>query len=132
MGKLRHGCDLLGELNALCAEKGLKLGRVEAIGAVRKACVSFYDQGTKSYRHQSFDAPMEILGLIGNISLKDGKPFVHAHVTLADESGRCIGGHLAPGTEVFACEFIIEAFEGPDFSRDRDDVTGLPLWRMRG
>ena len=71
---------------------------------------------------------MEITNLKGNISVKDGNPFVHAHITLADKSGKCYGGHLAPGTVVFACEFLIEALDGPVFERCLDEKTGLPLW----
>ena len=55
---------------------------------------------------------------------------VHAHLTLADEDGSAYGGHLMPGTEVFACEIILEAFEGPGFERRLDHETGLPLWEM--
>ena len=33
---------------------------------------------------------------------------VHAHVTLGDAEGRAFGGHLAAGTPVFACEFVIQ------------------------
>lgn len=55
---------------------------------------------------------------------------VHAHITLSDEKGSVRSGHLAPGTTVFACEIIIEAFDGPDFNRGLDKGTGLPLWEM--
>ena len=57
---------------------------------------------------------------------------VHAHVTLADKNGKAYGGHLAPGTEIFACEVIVQALEGPEFKRGIDEETGLPLWRMDG
>ena len=38
---------------------------------------------------------------------------------------------LAPGTIVFACEFILETFDGPILERDLDETTGLYLWAMR-
>ena len=130
MGKLSCGCDLLEELTAVCAAEGIRLGRIEAIGAVRKAKIGFYDQKQRVYQFLSLDRPMEITKLTGNISLKDGSVFVHAHVTLSDESGRAWGGHLAPGSEVFACEFLIESFHGPDFNRGFDEETGLALWSI--
>ncbi len=71
----------------------------------------------------------EITKLVGNVSLKEGRPMVHAHVTLADE-GKAFGGHLAPGTVVFACEFIIQVFEGVSLTRSLDAETGLQLWGM--
>lgn len=130
MGRLRHGCDLLQELTRIATERCVNLGRIEAIGAVRKARIGYYDQESRLYRYSSFDKPLEISKLIGNISLKDGTPFVHAHVTLADGSGKAYGGHLAEGTTVFACEFLLEAFDGPVFQRDFDEETGLFLWSM--
>ena len=114
----------------LCKERGVDLGRIEAIGAVQKARIGFYNQDTRTYQFLDLDRSLEITNLVGNVSLKDGKPFVHAHVTLADEEGKSFGGHLAPGTVVFACEFVLEAFDGPAFNRGPDEETGLPLWSM--
>ena len=130
MGKLRHGSDLLEELGLFCLKQGIQLGRVEAIGAVQNARLGYYDQQTRQYQFLVLNEEFEITKLNGNVSLKDGKPFVHAHVTIADESGKCYGGHLAPGTMVYACEFIMEAFEGPIFERVSDEKTGLPLWNI--
>ena len=128
MGRLEHGKDLLEELTAVCRDRRVDLGRVEAIGAVSKAQIGYYDQEKKTYQFLTIEQPMEITGLLGNVSLKDGDPMVHAHVTLADSSGRVMGGHLAPGTIIFACEFIISPFDGPLFQRGLDKTTGLPLW----
>lgn len=130
MGKLRYGCDLLESLTNVCSDREVRLGRIKAIGAVQKACLGYYNQKTRTYQFTTFDRPLEITDLTGNVSLKDGKPFVHAHVTLADEAGRSYGGHLAPGTVVFACEFILESFEGPAFHRRPDEETGLMLWSL--
>ena len=130
MGKLSCGCDLLEELTNISTERDVKLGRIEAIGAVQKARIGFYNQETRIYQFIALDHPLEITNLIGNISLKDGNPFVHAHITLSDESGKSYGGHLAPGTVIFACEFILEAFDGPAYNRCFDEETGLPLWSI--
>lgn len=130
MGRLRHGGDLLEELTELCQKQNVQLGRVEALGAVKKARICFYEQKAREYRFTTLNHPLEITSLVGNVSLKDGEPVIHTHVTLADESGNCYGGHLAPGTIVFACEFTLEVFAGPALVRDFDKATGLPLWRM--
>ncbi len=128
VGRLGYGVDLLEELTKIAAARGIRLARIDAIGAVQKARVGFYNQQRREYQYHSFGRPMEITKLIGNISLKDDNPFVHAHITLADEAGKCYGGHLAAGTIVFACEFILEVFDGPAFNRCPDEETGLSLW----
>lgn len=128
MGRLFTDQDLFGGLQEICRAEGIKLGRIDAIGAVRKARIGYYDQHNREYTFKDFEAPLEITKLCGNISVRDGLPTVHAHVTLADADGHAFGGHLAPGTTVFACEFTIEAYEGPDYIRGFDETTGLPLW----
>jgi predicted DNA-binding protein with PD1-like motif len=128
IGKLSHGKDLLEEMIALCIKENITLGRVEGIGAVQRARVGYYNQAAREYQYIEFNGHLEITNLVGNISIKDNKPFVHAHVTLADEKGNAFGGHLAQGTVIFACEIIVHAFEGPKLTRSYDETTGLPLW----
>ena len=132
MGRLRHSADLLEELTKICSDRNIQLGRVEAIGAVQKAVIGYYHQDKREYEFLTFDQHLEILNLTGNISIKDGSPMVHAHVTFADAEGIAYGGHLAPGTIIFACECFIEVFEGAVLERGFDEETGLPLWDMKG
>lgn len=129
MGRMETGVDLLDELNRFSLENDIQAGQIWAIGAVRKARIGYFDQGQKQYVYRLFDRALEITALLGNISLLEKRPFVHAHITLADEEGRIFGGHLAPGTVVFACEFMIQKFEGSPLLRAPDPDTGLNLWR---
>ncbi|MCG8570761.1 MAG: DNA-binding protein [Spirochaetes bacterium] len=128
MGKLNHDGDLLNELTQFCQEKNIKLGRIQAIGAVKKATLAYYNQDKREYEYFTLDKHLEILDLVGNISIRDGKPMVHAHITLADQEGKAFGGHLAEGTIIFACEAVIEVYEGNDLVRGYDEQTSLPLW----
>ena len=130
MGRLRYGADLLEEITEICRKQGIRLGRVEALGAVKRACLGFYDQQKREYRLFTLDQSLEMTNLTGNISLKDGHPIVHAHITLSDDTGKAYGGHLAHGTIVFACELMIQAFTSQVFERGIDQETGLPLWTM--
>ena len=129
MGRLAKGEDLLAALERLCQEHGITLGEVRALGAVSRARVGFYNQEERKYYFLDVDQPLEILSLTGNVSMRDGKPMVHAHVTLADAAGRAVGGHLAEGAPVFACEYIItEYLADQTLSRQNDPDTGLMLW----
>ena len=130
MGRLRHGEDMLEEITEICKDKDIRLGRIEAIGAVQKARIGYYNQKNRDYEFVTLDQPLEIIDLKGNVSIKDGKPMVHAHITLADSAGRAYGGHLAQGTIIFACECLIESFDGLELERGLDEETGLPLWSM--
>ncbi|HNV23772.1 MAG TPA: DUF296 domain-containing protein, partial [Candidatus Omnitrophota bacterium] len=76
----------------------------------------------------SLEKKLEIVSCLGNISLKENKPFVHAHITLADLKGQCYGGHLMPGTIIFAAEYYIKELTGLELQRGLDQETGLSLW----
>ncbi len=129
IGRMSKGEDLLAALEACAREHGITLGEVSAIGAVSQARVGYYNQAERKYYFLDLDRPMEIVSLAGNISLKDGQPMVHAHVTLADYEGRACGGHLAPGTLVFACEFVMQELNSKTaLVRGMDEPTGLFLW----
>ncbi len=130
MGRLDHGADLLEEITQICSNENIQMGRVEAIGAVSGARLGFYNQQAREYQFYVSEEPLEILSLSGNISIKDGNVMVHAHVILSDENGDAFGGHLATGTTIFACECLIEVFDGPVLERLPDEKTGLPLWNI--
>lgn len=128
MGQLPYGADLYESLTELVQRENIALGRIQAIGATTHAVVAYYDQGTKTYNPLVFTGGMEILNLNGNISSRDGKPFVHVHILLGDAEGKVFGGHLMPGTKLFACEVTIDELSGGELSRAKEDRTGLFLW----
>ena len=128
MGQIPTGADLYESISKICIEEDVKIGKVTALGAVSQAEVAYYDQIKKKYQPVTFKKHLEILNCTGNVSLKDGKPFVHVHATFSDRKGNVFGGHLTPGTIVFACEVTIEELEGKGLDRKPDDKTGLNLW----
>ena len=130
IGRLKHDGDLLEELVSICKKEDIRLGRINAIGAVKNARIGFYDQQSRRYKFLKINKNLEISNLTGNVSMRDDEPVVHAHITLCDCDGAAYGGHLAEGTIVFACEFIMDVYEGPQYLREYDEPTGLPLWKM--
>jgi hypothetical protein len=127
--RLVPGADLLEELSKLVKVEGIELGALSGIGALRKAAVGIFDLEKREYIVNEFDEEMEICALTGNVSLKEGEPFVHAHLALSDREGRGFGGHLMPGCEVFVAEVILWEFEGARLERcPQADCGGLALW----
>ncbi len=128
VGQLPYGTDLYEGLTEIVRREKIRLGLVHGIGATTHAVVAFYDQVSRKYNPLEFGGRMEILALTGNVSIRDGAPFVHVHLTLGDFKGNVFGGHLLPGTKLFACEVSIEELEGLELTRGHDEKTGLPLW----
>ncbi len=130
-GRIPHGADLLDALQMVVAQEKVYAGEVTLIGAIRRGRLLFYDQGLKTYVPlPPVEGPCEIVAGIGNVSIRENLPFVHLHMSLAGKEGNVVGGHLAGGTEVFACEFSITVLTGPPLVREPDEVTGLNLWRF--
>ena len=127
-GRLATGSDLVGEIERFCLEREITAAQVTVIGAVRRARYAYYEQGDHRYRELESDSHHEIVGFVGNVSLRDDKPFLHAHATFADADGATVGGHLLAGIEVFAAEIMIRELGDVSLVRIPDEETGLSLW----
>lgn len=130
LGRLAHGTDILGAIEEFCVRHDIRSGVFSLIGAVSSATIGAYDQKQQVYVTVKEDRELEILACTGNISLKEDRPFVHAHIALADIHGATIGGHLFSDTPVFAGEIEIVELVGTPPERVHDEVTGLMLWQM--
>jgi len=128
VGRLATGSDLVEQVERLCAEGSIMAATVEVIGAVRRARFAYYEQDARRYRELETDRHHEIVGFIGNVSDRDGRPFLHAHATFADAGGATLGGHLLRGIEVFAAEVVIRELADVALVRMHDEATGLALW----
>lgn len=128
IGRLPFRGDLLLSLEEFAAREKIRTAWVEVIGAVEKAVVGFYNQRERKYEQLVMDEEMEIISCNGNLSLREGRPRGHLHISLGDGQGHLKGGHLMEGTVVFAGEFYIREISGPELVRGYDADTGLPLW----
>jgi predicted DNA-binding protein with PD1-like motif len=128
VGRMANGSDLVGEIEHQCAEQGVLAAQVSVIGAVRRARFAYYEQDAHRYRELGSETHHEITGFVGNISERDGRPFLHAHATFADADGATVGGHLLAGIEVFAAEVVIRELADVSLVRRHDAETGLALW----
>ncbi len=128
VGRLEIGSDLVVEIERFCTEQGVLAGQVTVIGAVRRARYAYYEQDDHRYRELESQTHHEIVGFTGNVSLKEDRPFLHAHATFADADGATVGGHILRGCEVFAAEVMIRELAGVSLVRTHDDETGLALW----
>jgi predicted DNA-binding protein with PD1-like motif len=125
--RAEHDADIISFVTDVAKEKGMMAATFTAIGALKYAKLGFYDQKKHEYVETLLSAPHEIASCVGNISIKKGKPFVHAHAVLADSEGNTKAGHLLEG-KVFAAEIHLSELVGEKVVRKNDAVTGLFLW----
>ena len=123
--RLSYGADLVSEIKDFAVVKKIDSGFFTVIGAVQNAVLGFYKQDERKYVEMRFDEPLEVVSCVGNVTLKDGSLFVHAHACLSKKDGSAVGGHLV-SARVFAGEVFLFAFDDK-LRRKFDDTTGLWL-----
>jgi len=126
--RLPTGEDLLEALTSEFQKRSIRKAAFGVIGAVAGATLGYYDQAAKQYRNKEFQGHFEVLACVGNVSEKEGQIFVHAHALLAGADYICFGGHLMPGTPIFAAELYATEVLGKPPVRCLDAHTGLFLW----
>ena len=128
VGRLETGSDLVEEIERFCLEQGVVAAQVTVVGAMRRVRFAYREQERKEYKELESSTHHELTSFVGNISLNDDKPFLHAHASFADASGNLVGGHLLPGCEVFVAEVMIRELNDVSLVRTHDELTGLALW----
>ncbi|MFH1450410.1 MAG: PPC domain-containing DNA-binding protein [archaeon] len=124
-GRFEENEELVTRLTEFLEEEDIQSGIFSIIGSLKKSKFGYYDRIERKYKEMQMDEYGEILHCTGNITLKEGKPFPHCHITLAAPDGSAYGGHLMAG-KIFAADIYIKKFDKP-VKRLFDESTGLHL-----
>jgi len=92
--RLSGGEDVLDSITEVAAKAKVSAGFFSLIGTLETAKLGFFHKG--KYETIEMQQPLEIVSCLGNISVKEGKLFAHAHMAVSDKEGRVFGGHLMP------------------------------------
>lgn len=120
-----RGSDLLEEIECLVLENSIGFCRLEGIGSLTRASMTYYDQSLQEDRDIAVDRPVMLVNLSGTALRSGDAVEVHCHLVLGDAVGMATGGDLSPGCEVFSCEVILQELAGPTMVRALDEETGL-------
>ncbi len=105
---IEPGRDLLLALKKMIEEKGIQSGfMLSAVGSLEKALLRNMKRlpeqlpvTDEDRLYETFEGPLEILSLSGNISCQDQDIVVHGHITVSRvQNGQVevLGGHLIEG-----------------------------------
>ncbi len=122
--RLDRGEEVMAGIEEACKKTCIHLGTISAIGAVDHAVIGLYQVEEQKYHSNAFDLPLEIVGLTGNVTTKEGELYLHVHASFADETGKVIGGHLNEARVSATCEVFIRRLEG-EVERIWDQSIGL-------
>jgi len=121
------GEELASGLKQFASDRKLGGSSFKAIGAFSSVKLGWFDWDAKQYRPSvTLNEQVELVSLIGDVALADGRPQVHAHVVVAKKDGTAHGGHLMEAYVRPTCEVVLT--ESPEKLRKRfDPESGLAL-----
>ena len=112
--RLDKGDEIVGSLLTVAEKEGVPLASVSGIGATDDFEVGVFDPARSDYERYRF----------GNLTTKDGAPYVHLHITCAGEGGRIVGGHLFEAKISLTAEIFLRKGAGRG-ERLRDEALGI-------
>ena len=125
--RIEKGEEIIETLFNACSENGIKCGLIFGIGALGK-CTLYASKSAESLEPgaKELKEPLEIASANGNVTEKDGKPFVHLHVVLGRADHSSLAGHLKSGIVSLTGEFWILECSGI-IPRKRDEMLKMDL-----
>jgi predicted DNA-binding protein with PD1-like motif len=127
--RLNRGEEIVATLTEFADDVNLKSGFVTGLGAICDIELGFFDFQSKEYIRKEFGGDYELVNLTGNFSILDGRPFLHAHITIADSECRPFAGHLYSANVAVTGEFLVTS-TGVEVVRKPDEETGLNLLEL--
>ena len=124
--KVARGERVVETLTTFCEERSITHASFTAIGAVEQTSMGYYDLKTHTYKFSDYPDVMEVVSMIGNVALVDGKPFLHVHAVFTDTNNQALGGHVQETVVAGTLEVFLSVYNEP-MERQLDDDTGLKL-----
>ena len=115
--RLTKGMDLKKEIEEYTINNKVSGVILCSVGCLSKLVIRLADGKSILEKEGMF----EIVSVTGTLS-EDG---VHIHISVSDENGITIGGHLKDGCIVnTTAEVVLKTFEDIKFKREYDETTG--------
>lgn len=127
IARIDPGEDIVEQLLIIAGRENITLAQVNALGAVREFTIGAYSVPEQKYYQKDYSGSWEVVSLHGNVTRKDGAPYVHLHMGAGDHSGVMVGGHLNRAIIGGTCEMFITMYDG-EIGRKHDPVTGLQIF----
>lgn len=125
--RIDRGEEIVAGITALCEKEGISAGLITGIGAVNHVQMGLFRTAEKRYISKEFTGDFEIVSLTGNITQMDGKPYLHLHIAVADESLAVKGGHLNKAVVSATGELVIVPADDSSVGRAFSEDIGLNL-----
>lgn len=128
--RLDHKEELVRSLTDFCVQKEIGSAWITGVGGAQWAELAFYHLETKAYEYDQIDEPLEVTSLNGNVTLLNGKPFLHLHATVGDMNYHSYSGHVKELAVGATFEVKIDVFDEP-INRVHSDANGLKILDLK-
>jgi hypothetical protein len=116
--------QIMATLTQFCKEHKIQNGQISGIGAIKNIEIGAYDLYNKKYIVHNLNEIWELTSYQANVILKDGEPFIHAHINICDHDLNAKGGHLFEAEVAAVGEFVLRKIN-TDGKRELDEDIGL-------
>jgi len=123
---LERGEELLSSLREFLEKENIKAGYFTGLGATGVLDLAYYNLTTKKFERHTIKEDVEILSLIGNITMLKDEIIIHTHGTFGRKDLSVFGGHIFSLRVSGACEIHFTKLSG-EMTRAYDETTGLNL-----
>ena len=123
----KMGDELAEGLSRFAQAQKLSAASFKAVGALSSVRLGWFSWESKKYEPSvTLAEQVELLSLIGDVALYEGKPVVHAHAVIGKKDGTAHGGHLLEAHIRPTCEVVLT--ESPaHLQKYVDPESGLAL-----
>ena len=123
------GDEAVSGLSKFAKENNLGGSRLTAIGGFQDVVLGYFQLDKKEYKKIPLDEQVEVLSLVGDITLYKGEHKLHTHAVVGTSDGMAHGGHLIQAHVRPTLEVLVTESPG-HLTREHDEATGLALIRL--
>ena len=128
--RLDPGEEIVASLTRLVEQENVQLGTVSALGAAGDVTIGIFNTREKQYYSQRYQGDYEISALVGNVTRKEGEPYLHLHITIGNPvTGEVHAGHLSSAVISATLELFLQVWDG-QVGRKFSDQVGLNLFEF--
>jgi len=126
---LMAGADIPKDILAIAEKEKTVTARVEAIGGVNELSLAYFNHEAKKYEEHTFQEFLEVTSILGNVTLKDGKPFLHIHGTFGRKDLSVLAGHVISAKVFPLLELVMTPTKNRALRRFDDDLGLNVIYR---
>ncbi len=120
------GDEVVSQLADFAVQNRLSASSFTAIGALSDVTIGHFNLEKKGYKKIPITEQVEVLSVVSNVAMDQGKPKIHAHIVVGKSDGSAHGGHLMEAHVRPTLEVILQELP-KHLRRKTDPQTGLAL-----